>query len=57
MGFGAKILSGDKTRSVLILQSFCQPGETLAGWITLGTPNKKPSTNKPKDWRRVLSTW
>ena len=57
MGFGAKILSGDKTRSASILQAFCQPGETLAGWITLGTPNKKPSTNKPKDWRRVLSPW
>jgi nitroreductase len=39
LGYGAKMLSGAKARSTLLTSAFCGSGETLVGWIALGTPS------------------
>ena len=43
LGFGGKMLSGAKVRDPAISAAFCNPGETLLGWIALGTPLRRPS--------------
>ena len=43
LGYGGKMLSGAKVRDPGIAAAFCGPGETLLGWIALGTPLKKPA--------------
>ncbi len=43
LGFGGKMLSGAKVRDPGIVAAFCAPGETLVGWIALGTPTKRPA--------------
>ena len=43
LGFGGKMLSGAKVRDAAIAAAFCEPGETLLGWIALGTPTRKPT--------------
>lgn len=59
MGFGGKMLSGAKVRDATIQQAFCAPGETLLGWIALGTPSssarrrearKPPLEQMLRDW-------
>ena len=42
LGFGGKMLSGAKVRDPAIAAAFCEPGETLVGWIALGTPARQP---------------
>jgi nitroreductase len=58
MGYGAKMLSGAKARSPLLTSAFCDAGETLVGWIAIGTPaldgrakHDKPPTSE------VLTFW
>ena len=41
LGYGGKMLSGAKVRDAGIVQAFCAPGETLLGWIALGTPARR----------------
>lgn len=57
-GFGGKMLSGAKVRDPTVQQAFCRPGETLVGWIALGTPAKSPSraVEKPRA-TDVLQDW
>jgi len=43
LGYGGKMLSGAKVRDAGIQAAFCAPGETLLGWIALGTPARRPS--------------
>ncbi|MDY0748213.1 nitroreductase [Paucibacter sp. R3-3] len=43
LGYGGKMLSGAKVRDPGIAAAFCEHGETLLGWIALGTPLKKPA--------------
>jgi len=43
LGYGGKMLSGAKVRNADIAAAFCAPGETLLGWIALGTPAKRAS--------------
>ncbi|MFO1219306.1 MAG: nitroreductase [Burkholderiaceae bacterium] len=58
LGFGGKMLSGAKVRHAAVQAAFCDSGETLVGWIALGTPLKSPAHGgaKPragdvlKDW-------
>lgn len=38
LGFGGKMLSGAKVRDADIAAACCDSGETLLGWIALGTP-------------------
>ncbi len=58
LGFGGKMLSGAKVRDATIAAAFCAPGETLVGWIALGTPGRRPSgpARKP-DAAQVLLDW
>lgn len=55
MGFAGKMLSGEKVRDPAIGAAFCKQGETLVGWVSLGTPNKALSTNREKPVAAVLS--
>lgn len=38
LGYGGKMLSGAKVRSPEVINAFCEPGETLVGWVVMGTP-------------------
>lgn len=55
MGFAGKMLSGEKVRSADIVGAFCDPGESLVGWISIGTPVKQGAPKRPKDSDSVLS--
>lgn len=58
LGYGAKMLSGAKARSPLLVSAFCEPGETLVGWIALGTPQldrRAKHIKPPAD--EVLTFW
>lgn len=58
LGYGAKMLSGAKARSPLLTAAFCEPGETLVGWIALGTPalaRRAKHAKPPAD--EVLTFW
>ena len=48
LGFGGKMLSGAKARDPGLIAAFCGPGETLLGWIALGTPVKSDKPPKPR---------
>jgi hypothetical protein len=52
------MLSGAKVRNPAIAAAFCEPGETLLGWIALGTPSRQPAgpSRKP-DPGQVLIDW
>lgn len=58
LGFGGKMLSGAKVRDAAIAAAFCDPGETLLGWIALGTPARKAAGPSRKgDPSSVLVDW
>ncbi len=48
LGFAGKMLSGHKVRQPAIQAAFCAPGETLVGWISLGTPARPPGPGHAK---------
>ena len=52
MGYGAKMVSGVRARDAAIGAAYCQPGETLVGWIVAGTPRGpvKPRGEVDADW-------
>lgn len=58
MGYGAKMLSGNKVRAAPVVAAFCAPGETLVGWIVLGTPSRQatPKFDKPAP-EQILGDW
>ena len=52
------MLSGAKVRHPLMQRAFCEPGETLVGWIALGTPHDSPLRKPPKPCADgVLREW
>jgi nitroreductase len=58
LGFAGKMLSGAKVRAPSVVAAFCDPGETLVGWIGLGTAQRPPAPRPgklPPD--AVLRTW
>ncbi|NBQ86311.1 MAG: nitroreductase [Betaproteobacteria bacterium] len=58
MGYAGKMLSGDKARSPSIAAAFCAPGETLAGWISIGTPLRAVRSGHAKPQAaQVLRHW
>jgi nitroreductase len=58
LGFGGKMLSGAKVRNANLQQAFCEPGETLLGWIALGTPVASPERTLDKTHAgAVLREW
>jgi nitroreductase len=58
LGYAGKMLSGAKVRAPRVVAAFCQPGESLVGWIGLGTPQQvaRPKFRKP-DPGQVLQDW
>ena len=58
LGFAGKMLSGAKARHPAVIAAFCEPGETLVGWIALGTPTRPPALRDDKPGARaVLPDW
>lgn len=57
LGFAGKMLSGDKVRAPLIASAFCEPGETLVGWIAIGTPTRELASDSRKDASEALQYW
>ena len=58
MGFGAKLLSGRKAADPEIARALCEDGETLVGWIVIGTPRTRPRPRDEDDEpARVLRRW
>ncbi|MBL8278241.1 MAG: nitroreductase [Pelomonas sp.] len=58
LGFGGKMLSGAKVRDAAISAAFCDPGETLLGWVALGTPTRQAAGPSRKgDASAVLVDW
>lgn len=58
LGYGGKMLSGAKVRAPAVVAAFCEPGETLVGWVVLGTPKgvSVPKFNKLAP-AELLRTW
>ena len=57
LGFAGKMLCGDKVRARPIAEAFCAPGETLVGWIALGTPTRALSHEDRKSTHQVVDHW
>lgn len=58
LGFGGKMLSGAKVRHPALQAAFCGPGETLLGWVALGTPVASPKRGHDKPHAAaVLRDW
>ncbi|TAM33969.1 MAG: nitroreductase [Burkholderiaceae bacterium] len=57
LGFAGKMLSGRKARAPAIAQAFCAPGETLVGWIALGTPTRPLRSGHVKAPNGILRYW
>ena len=57
LGFAGKMLSGGKARAPAIAQAFCGPGETLVGWIALGTPRRPLRSGHVKASTGILRNW
>ena len=48
LGFAGKMLSGAKARHPRIVAAFCAPGETLVGWVALGTATRQVAARGDK---------
>ena len=58
LGYAGKILSGAKARSPILAAAFCAPGETLVGWIALGTAARPVAARHAKlGPAEVLTIW
>ncbi len=58
LGYAGKMLSGAKVRDVNVARAFCRAGETLVGWVVLGTPRspRRGEARKPPP-DRVIAAW
>lgn len=59
LGFAGKMLSGRKVTSPQIARAICNDGETLVGWIVLGTRSNSGGWTppKPRHPHSILSRW
>ncbi len=58
LGFAGKMLSGAKARHPMLTQALCAPGETLVGWLALGTATRPPASRALKaSPDQVWSDW
>ena len=57
LGYAGKMLSGAKVRHPDVVAAFCAPGETLVGWVALGTPDRALRARPPKAAGAVLVDW
>lgn len=56
LGFGAKMVSGARTKDPEIMKAYCKPGEQLVGWISAGTPISRTRQRGQVDPSTLLST-
>lgn len=58
LGYGAKMLSGAKVRDAALQAAFCEPGETLVGWVAMGTPLRPAKPRPPRPGTgAAMSEW
>lgn len=58
LGYAGKMLSGAKVRAPAVVAAFCDAGETLVGWISLGTAQRAPASKHDKPGPDgVLRAW
>lgn len=57
MGYAGKVLSGARVRDPDIAAAFCEPGETLVGWIAAGTPAAPPKPRDPDRPEDIVRAW
>ena len=57
MGFAAKMVSGRKAADPAIQIAFCEPGESLVGWIAAGTASKTPHPRENDNPDAILRRW
>ncbi len=58
LGYAGKMLSGAKARAPALVAAFCAPGETLVGWIALGTAARPVAARESKAAAgEVLTMW
>ena len=57
MGYGAKMLSGRKAADPAIGAALCAPGETLVGWIVIGTPKSAARPRGQDDIEAIAREW
>jgi nitroreductase len=55
MGYGAKMVSGSRTRDPAVVAAYCGPGETLVGWIAAGTSHSPPVPRGDVDPATIMS--
>lgn len=55
LGYGAKMLSGLRAADPQIVRAFCCEGETLVGWISVGTPARRPQARAVDDVDALIS--
>lgn len=58
LGYAGKMLSGHKVRHAAIQAAFCRPGETLVGWVVLGSAKRAlgPRVAKARS-QEVIGAW
>lgn len=54
LGYAGKMVSGARAADPAIVSAFCEPGETLVGWISAGTPTAPPKPRGEVDPGCVL---
>lgn len=59
LGFAGKMLSGAKVRHPDVVAAFCESGEMLLGWISLGTAVKRPDARRAEkpSAASLIQTW
>lgn len=57
LGYGAKMLSGKKAADPAIAEELCAAGETLIGWIVIGTPKVAPHSRGEDDVGLISREW
>lgn len=54
-GYGAKMLSGLRAADPQIVRAFCRDGEMLVGWVSAGTPARRPQARMVDDVDALIS--
>ena len=57
MGYAGKMLSGVRAADAVIRKAYCKEGETLLGWISIGTPRGPAKARGEIDPATILSSF
>lgn len=57
MGYAGKMLSGARAADAVIGNAYCNEGETLLGWISIGTPKAPAKARGEIDPATILSSF